>query len=1130
VKNKIYKILGVALVAMLLASLTVGLAAPAAADPDTLAWSKMSFPKTGVDGSWFRDETITSVGPIARAIDDYLFAAVWRDANSDGTKDATEYSLYKSTDTTGRAWKATKYSGSGEIVAIVPSSTNKDIVYVAATDIAGLGDSEVWKSTNVFSTTAWKQMAASTTPSDITCMDVGYKGGEPYIFVGTNDIFAADVWWYNETTFITGWQSLDITEGATVFVSGVYAVAADPKFDSTSQVIAVVTDGTETWVTNLTGGVGTWTGEVELGPLGENLGPYSAGPPPSGSLWNTTGIAISFASRICFPSDFDSSDPEFFVGVDEAAGGGGDVYQVLSSISYDLGVDADVRSLDLVGATGSTYMMAGDAYDAITYTSTDNGDTWKACKKAPSGTGPTYVLLKSDFDTSGQAWAATTSSGTEGAGLSFTTDSAVLWNQISLIATGDTYTVNGIAFGGADRYMVTDPALGTLNNDVWKYDGTYWERVVCDDNIPAVNLVQTSPAYATDSSVFIADSTTADMWRSTDAGGRFIGLATTPGATITGWLVVDKNIVISSDGTDIFKTKDAGRTPWKDVGDGNFVSFALSPAYATDKTIIGGTTGGTVYKSTDAGDLWSLVGTTLLSASAYVGFDPGYATNSTLYAAGGAIAERFNGTKWENIGITTTSGFSLAAASGLVCSADGTLYVTDAGTGVVTTVADAFKFTSTAADSGNITVSSGSLLVTTTVGGTIGGVTSFTITPSSGVVAWNAPAAAATFTLKALSNSTIGTVTRTVGNVQITASTDITDTDFDVLINGTNSSSLVFPYALLASNTFTLPDAAGTVSSAGFVGIARTLAPTAPTEAKCEWENVTKGTPPNLDSLSLTSGSNILWGIDAGTTNVWAYTDTLAVPVVLLLPADKASTGRQNTASVTWNALAGADTYQIKCNTRADFNGAEVANITSDVAAASISLPNAGATYYWKVRVAKGDPILSRWSTVWSFTTGMAAAQWNPFTDGNEAPAPGATGVQLRPAFQWNPSDWATGYEFELSKAPGTTAGGFYVDALIGMTGTNALVNTVWQCNIDLDYSTTYYWHVRAISATSQSVWANGTFTTMEKPVPPAPPVQVNIPPAPAPITPAWIWAIVIIGAILVIAVIVLIVTTRRVP
>jgi hypothetical protein len=1127
---------------MLLASLTVGLAAPAAADPDTLAWSKMSFPKTGVDGSYFRSETISAVGPIAKGIDGSLFAY-----------EAGLNNLFKSTDG-GRTWTATKYAAAHAatpfpIVAIVPSSTNKDIVYVAEVD-PGTGDSWVWKSTDVSSTTAWKQMAASTTPTNITCMDVGYKGGEPYIFVGGIDstTFALDVLWYNETTFITGWQPLDITEGGTVFVSGVLAVAADPNFDSTSQVIAVVTDGTETWVTNLTGGVGTWTGEVELGPAGENLGPWSAGPPPSGSLWNGTGIAAVAASRICFPSDFDSSSAyELFVGVSDGFDGG-DVYQVLSNISYDLdirsGDNTDVNSLDLVGAIGSTYQLAGTTDSATgapqTYCTTDNGDSWKASKKAPSGIGPTYVVVKSDFDTSGQAWAATTSSPTEGAGLSFTTDSAVLWNQISLINTGDTYTVNGIAFGGADRFMVTTNTVFT-NNDVWKYDGTYWERVVCDDTIPAVDLVQTSPAYATDTSVFIADSTSAAIWRSTDAGGRFIGFATTPGAAITGWLVVDKNLIISSEAGTLWKTKDAGRTPWKNVSTSavNLVSFALSPAYATDKTIIAGNATGAVYKSTNAGDLWSLVGTTLLSAvNAYVAFDPLFATNSTLYAAGGAIVERYNGTKWENIGITTaTSGFALAAASGLVCSADGTLYVTDASTGTVTTVAaDSFKVTGVAAArTGTITVSTGSVLVTPTGTATIGGLpvlTPTTIPSPSAAVAWTLPAATDTLTVKALANGTTGNIVQTEAAPLCTVT--FTDVNGNAVFKGVIQTTIAPPITLTgtaAVDTFSLPDAEVTIPpTAGFTGMARTLAPTAPTEAKCEWENVTKGTPPNLDSLSLTSGSNILWGIDAGTTNVWAYTDTLAVSVVLLTPADKASTGRVSTASVTWNALAGADTYQIKCNTRADFNGAEVANITSDVAAASISLPNAGATYYWKVRVAKGDPILSRWSTVWSFTTGMAAAQWNPFTDGNEAPAPGATGVQLRPAFQWNPSDFATAYEFELSKAPGTTAGGFYVDALIGMTGTNALVNTVWQCDRDLDYSTTYYWHVRAISATSQSVWANGTFTTMEKPVPPAPPVQVNIPPAPAPITPAWIWAIVIIGAILVIAVIVLIVTTRRVP
>ena len=54
---------------------------------------------------------------------------------------------------------------------------------------------------------------------------------------------------------------------------------------------------------------------------------------------------------------------------------------------------------------------------------------------------------------------------------------------------------------------------------------------------------------------------------------------------------------------------------------------------------------------------------------------------------------------------------------------------------------------------------------------------------------------------------------------------------------------------------------------------------------------------------------------------------------------------------------------------------------------------------------------------------------------------------------------------------------------------------------------------------------------TVIVPTQPAPVVTVNptIPAAPAPSTPAYVWVIIVIGAILVIAVIVLIVRTRRV-
>jgi hypothetical protein len=291
----------------------------------------------------------------------------------------------------------------------------------------------------------------------------------------------------------------------------------------------------------------------------------------------------------------------------------------------------------------------------------------------------------------------------------------------------------------------------------------------------------------------------------------------------------------------------------------------------------------------------------------------------------------------------------------------------------------------------------------------------------------------------------------------------------------------------------------------------------------------TPGTPWLLESVAFGSTANA----------IWTYTDKLTVGPTLTGPANNSSTGRTTTATLSWKALPTATRYEVWVSTDPGFStlvvGTPAYPSTTSFTATGLQ---PGVKYYWMVCSASAvyaapntGRNISPWSAAWNFTTGLGIAEWNPFWDSNNvAPRPGATGVPLRPAFQWNPSDFATGYEFELSKAPGTTAGGFYVDALVGLTGTNALVNTVWQCDRDLDYSTTYYWHVRAMSATSQSVWANGTFTTMEKPVPPAPPVQVNIPPAPAPITPAWIWAIVIIGAILVIAVIVLIVTTRRVP
>lgn len=97
------------------------------------------------------------------------------------------------------------------------------------------------------------------------------------------------------------------------------------------------------------------------------------------------------------------------------------------------------------------------------------------------------------------------------------------------------------------------------------------------------------------------------------------------------------------------------------------------------------------------------------------------------------------------------------------------------------------------------------------------------------------------------------------------------------------------------------------------------------------------------------------------------------------------------------------------------------------------------------------------------------------------SPIHGATDVSLRPSFAWEPVLGAEKYEFELSTSVDTTVRGYFVDALVGKTGHEALVTTVWQCDIDLDYDIDYYWHVKAITATGETPWSTGTFRTMKE-------------------------------------------------
>ncbi len=181
--------------------------------------------------------------------------------------------------------------------------------------------------------------------------------------------------------------------------------------------------------------------------------------------------------------------------------------------------------------------------------------------------------------------------------------------------------------------------------------------------------------------------------------------------------------------------------------------------------------------------------------------------------------------------------------------------------------------------------------------------------------------------------------------------------------------------------------------------------------------------------------------------------------------------------------------------------------------------------------------------------TPFALVEATPTALGNPgilAPTTGDDTISLTPVFAWEAVSGAAGYYFELADNAN------FVLPLVSLTGdVGRLIVTAYAYVGELPYSTAYYWRVKAVSGTveagdlAESAWVSGLFITKAEPEEPTPPVVIEeteppviiieqpdiiVPlPAETPITPAWIYVIIGVGAVLVIALLVLIVRTRRV-
>jgi hypothetical protein len=298
--------------------------------------------------------------------------------------------------------------------------------------------------------------------------------------------------------------------------------------------------------------------------------------------------------------------------------------------------------------------------------------------------------------------------------------------------------------------------------------------------------------------------------------------------------------------------------------------------------------------------------------------------------------------------------------------------------------------------------------------------------------------------------------------------------------------------------------AKGTLYAANFKadgGMERCLNPTYPLGPT--FETVTEGLDDGAKLIGLWLHEHRLWSIDTAHTKLVTYTDSLTQPVSLTSPPDEATdvgtivNDTVRNVRLDWETLSGADEYEWQLNDNTNFSSVP-ADFEDTTSASSAKLPtlDLATTCYWRVRAT--EPVLSPWSDKWSFTTSVSTIVPAPEL---VSPQAGASEVPVRPIFQWSAVAGADSYELVVSTETNLD------NPTVLNAGTYALPATNWQCNVALNYNTTYYWRVRAISADTCSAWSTvSVFSTEPPPSPqtthppePLPSPQPTTPPEPPP-------------------------------
>ncbi|MDD5127604.1 MAG: hypothetical protein PHR43_05890 [Dehalococcoidales bacterium] len=939
----------------------------ASAEVEGNKWLRVNIPAEGPGGNWMLAGG-SDVQHLTIGADGALYAYGKGLANT----------LYKSTDG-GKSW-ASIGNVTHNIAAIAASPADAGFICYATTSTVYLSKD----SGKNFDALPAAPGGAGGGNIEITSLAVAHANTH-LVIAGTRD---------TDNTQFGGVYKLDTDEIVPSWLNtnigsyDVCALAASPHYAADRQLVAVVTDETDTYIITKTADTawGAITGTARL------------------NKDNSGGSIAAVSAAIAFPEDYypDAGPGECLLFVGANTGGGtGDVYKIVGapapepSAATDLNAgtayaqsNLDITGLTAKGDAANAILLAGAASSARVCRSTDGGKSWQKSRKEPSGGSQTQVLFSPDKSL---AYAAT--SGTE-SGFSFSAD-GVYWNQAGLI---DTAISSIIEAAPSPRYE-EDGTLFLLTfggkHSLWRSqdEGNSWERTFSSNlsGVDSLALLEFSPQYGTDRRVVWLTGSSGGspaVWKSGDNGQSFsynpaIDPVSRAAIPIDAWAVTgDSELFIGSyDGSKglVYHSTNSGFTYTEGAAAGtlSLKSIAISPGFAIDGTILVGNTGGWVYWSDNRGGSFKPLpadaAAAPLSGDIYVACDADFSRNRIIYAASNPADKgvyRYTiGTSnaWERIDGTLPAG---ARLNQIAVSPQGTLYA---------------------------------------------------------------------------ANSKAG---------------------------GGMERSLNPTYSLGPS----------------FETVARGLAGTATLSGLWHY-------------------GSLLWSIDTAANRLMIFRESLDAPVILNSPGNGApGVGTINNHSIInvsldWETVSGATTYQWQLDYDTDFSTVP-AGFEGTTQASTVRLPTLepATTYYWRVRATA--PVLGPWSARWSFATSLIGETVPLKT---ESPAAGANDVSASPLFHWNAVSGATAYELLVATDVG------FNNPVINRVGEYALPATVWECNVTLKYGTTYYWKVRARTASSYSDWsAVSAFTTMPEPLPatqtPEPslthPVTLTLTPPPALTTP----------------------------